>query len=118
MSRSSKIALGIVSFIPLILAGVLIFMVFSLFPEFIEWDKYEPSPREVFTSFAPIVITGIFTGIVSLGLLIYYIIQLVNNKEMETAEKIIWFFVFLCAGAIGYPIFWFMRVWNEDKKPV
>jgi uncharacterized membrane protein YfcA len=115
MSKSSKLVLGFISFLPLILAGVIIFMVFSMFPEIMEWDKYEPSVREVFSTFAPVFITGLFTGIISLGLLIYYIIQLVNNKEMETAEKIIWFFVFLFAGAIGYPIYWFLRVWGEKK---
>ena len=116
MSKSSKIALGIVSFMPLILSGAILIMVFSMFPEIMEWDKHEPSFREVFSTFAPIIITAIFTGLISFGLLIYYIIQLVNNKQIETAEKIIWFFVFFCAGAIGYPIFWFMRVWNE-KDP-
>jgi hypothetical protein len=115
MSKSSKVVLGIISFLPLILAGVIFTMVFSMFPQIFEWDKYEPSVREIFTTFAPVFITAIFTGLISLGLLIYYIIQLVNNNEMESAEKIIWFFVFLCAGAIGYPIYWFMRVWNDKK---
>jgi hypothetical protein len=115
MSKSSKIALGIVSFIPLILGGVIISMVFSMFPQFFKWDEYEPSAREVFTTFAPLFITAICAGVFSLGLLIYYIIHLVNQKEMDTAEKIIWFFVFFCAGAIGYPIFWFMRIWNNKS---
>jgi uncharacterized membrane protein len=115
MSKSSKLALGIVSFIPLILVGVIIFMIFNLFPEFIEWDKYEPDARDFFTAFAPIFITGLLIGLISLGLLVFYIIHLVNNKQMESGEKIVWIFVFLFAGTVGYPVYWFFRIWNEKN---
>lgn len=113
MSKNSKLALGFVSFMPLILVGVIIFMIFNMFPEFIEWDKYEPEARELFTAFSPIFITGLLTGLVSLGLLIFYIIHLVNNKQIESGERIVWIIVFLFAGTIGYPIYWFIRIWNE-----
>jgi len=115
MSKSSKLAIGFVSFIPLILVGVMIVMIFSLIPEFIEWDKYEPGAREIFTTFAPIFIIGIFTALISLGLLIFFIIHLVNNKQLEPGERIVWVFVFLFASMIGYPIYWFLRIWNEKK---
>ena len=114
MSRSSKVISGILSFLPLILAGVLIIQVFSLFPQFISWDKYDPDPYTVFNTIGPLIITGLFTGLVSLGLLVFFIIHMLNNKKVESIEKLIWILIFLFAGVIGYPVYWYMRIWKEQ----
>jgi hypothetical protein len=112
MSKGSKIALGILSCLPIILVGVIIYMVFDLIPEFMKWDKYEPDAHEVIITMSPIFFTGLFAGIISLVLLIYYIIHLVNNKEMETGERVVWILAFLFAGVITYPVYWAVRIWN------
>jgi uncharacterized membrane protein len=114
MSRSSKVFVGILSFLPLVLLIVLLFMFFRIFPTIIEWGNYEPSPQEVFSYFGPIFILGFGIGILSLGLLIFFIIHLIGNKTMDSTEKIIWILVFLFAGIVGYPIYWYLRVWKDD----
>ena len=114
MSRSSKLFIGLVSFLPLLLLFVLLFMIFRLFPTFIEWDHYEPGPHEVFSLFGPIFILCMFMGILSLGLLIFFIMHVVRNKVMDSTERIIWILVFLFAGIVGYPIYWYMRVWQTE----
>jgi hypothetical protein len=53
-------------------------------------------------------------GLLSLGLLIFFIIHLVRSKAMDSTERIIWVLVFLFAGIIGYPIYWYMRVWKDE----
>src|SRR6059036_3248824 len=59
MSRSSKLFIGILSFLPIVLLIVMLFMVLRLFPTFIEWgNNYEPAPQEVFGLFGPIFILG------------------------------------------------------------
>ena len=115
MSRSSKIFTGLLSFLPLILSGVLIFQVFALFPQFFEWDKHEPEPYTVFATITPLFITGILTGVFSLGLLVFFIIHMINNKKLETTERLVWILVFLLAGVIGYPVYWYMRIWTEKE---
>ena len=114
MSRGSKLFVGILSFLPIILLLVLLFMIFSMFPTFFQWDKYEPAPQEVFSVFAPIFMVGIAMSILSIGLLIFFIMHLVRNKTMDSTERIIWILVFLFAGIIGYPIYWYMRVWKDN----
>jgi hypothetical protein len=32
---------------------------------------------------------------------------------MDGTERVIWILVFLFAGLVGYPIYWYMRVWKE-----
>ena len=114
MSRSSKLFIGILSFLPIALLLVLLFMVFSMFPTFFQWDKYEPAPQEVFSAFAPIFILGFGLSILSIGLLIFFIMHLLRHKALDSTERIIWILVFLFAGIIGYPIYWYMRVWKND----
>lgn len=114
MSRSSKLFIGILSFLPIVLLLVLFAMIFSLFPTFVEWDRYDPAPQEVFSSFAPVFIVGFGMGILSLGLLIFFIMHLIRHRGMDSTERIIWILVLLFAGIIGYPIYWYMRVWKDD----
>ena len=114
MSRSSKLFIGILSFLPIVLLFVLLFMILRLLPTFIEWDNnYEPAPQEVFSLFGPIFILGMGMGLLSIGLLVFFIMHLLRHKAMDSTERIIWILVFLFAGIVGYPIYWYMRVWKD-----
>lgn len=114
MSKGSKLFLGLLSILPLILGAVIIIEVFVLFPEMIYWGDHEPDPYTVFSTFAPVFVTGLIACVLSVGLLIFFIIHMLNNKKIESGERIIWIIVFLLAGAIGYPIYWYLRIWKED----
>ena len=115
MSRSSKLFIGILSFLPIILCFTLLFMVLWLIPTFVEWDKtYEPAPQEVIGTIGPIFILGLGMGLLSIGLLVFFIMHLLRHKAMDSTERIIWILVFLFAGIVGYPIYWYMRVWKDS----
>lgn len=116
MSNNSKIITGIFSFLPLILFLVMIPTLIGLIPQFIEWDKQEPDIYEVFRTMGPFLIMIIISGLFSLGLLIFFIIHLINNKTIENGEKIVWIFVFLFVSMVGYPIYWYLRIWKENEK--
>jgi hypothetical protein len=64
--------------------------------------------------FGPLFIVGFGMGILSIGLLIFFIMHLIRNKAMDSTERIIWILVFLFAGIVGYPIYWYMRVWKNE----
>jgi len=115
MSRGSKLFVGLASFLPIVFLIMLLIMFFNLFPTMIRWQDYEPDPYSVFETIRPIFIVGLFTGLVSLGLLVFFIIHMINNKKIDTSERIIWILVFLFAGIVGYPIYWYMRVWNDQS---
>ena len=114
MSKSSKVLLGLLSILPLILGAVIIIQVFVLFPEMIAWSHDEPDPYTVFTTFTPVFVTGLIAGVLAVGLLIFFIVHMLNNKKIESGERLIWIIVFLLAGAIGYPIYWYLRIWKEE----
>jgi len=116
MSKSSKLVLGILSFLPFILMCIIITTVFNLIPLIMEWSKQDPDAHTVLTTLSPIIITGIITAFVSLALLVIFIIHLANNRKMETGEKLVWILVFLFVSMVGFPIYWWLRIWNEDKN--
>ena len=114
MSRSSKLLLGTLSFLPIVLLLIFFFMIFTMIPQFSRWEGREPDAYEVLSSFMPLFFVIIFMGILSLGLLIFFILHLVKSKTMDTTERIVWILVLLFAGMIGYPIYWYMRVWKDE----
>ena len=114
MSHNTKMFIGFLSFLPIILLVIIFAMFLTTFPSFFEWEKHDPTPQEMFSVFAPMFILGMVMGLLSLGLLVFFIMHLVRNKSMEGTERVIWILVFLFAGIVGYPIYWYMRVWNES----
>jgi Phospholipase_D-nuclease N-terminal len=113
MSRGSKLFVGLVSFLPLVFLIVFCFMFFNLIPEIIRWEDHDPDPYSVFETIRPVFMIGMIIALVSLGLLVFFIIHMINNKNIETGERVIWILVFLFAGVVGYPIYWYMRVWKD-----
>ena len=114
MSRSTKSFVGILSFLPIVCLVVFFFMFFRMIPEFMRWEGSDPDPYEVFDTFMPVFLTAIFMSILSIGLLIFFIMHLVRTKNIDTTERIVWVLVLLFAGIIGYPIYWYMRIWNDN----
>ncbi|HYJ37009.1 MAG TPA: PLDc N-terminal domain-containing protein [Chitinophagaceae bacterium] len=111
MTRSSKIFLGFLTFLPFILFAIYIAVFTTFFFEVIRHQNVEP--EFVFAEVYPIIVSAVLLGLSSLGLLIYYIIHAVNNKKIDSSERLVWILVFLFAGMIGFPIYWYMRVWKE-----
>lgn len=116
MSRGSKILVGILSFLPIILLAIFLVLFIRIFPNILEWEAYEPTPQEVFSVFAPVFLVAIIMSILSLGLLVFFIVHLVRNKHLDTTERVIWILAFLFAGIVGYPLYWFMRIWNDEPR--
>ena len=61
---------------------------------------------------AGMVAAIILLAMCSLGLLVYFIIHSINNKAIDSTERIIWVLIFIFAGMIGFPVYWYMRIWK------
>lgn len=113
MSRSRKIFLGILSVLPFILFALYIAFFLKYFlPMFRHQQNLDP--EGMFAQLFPIIAVGVLMALTSFALLIYYIIHAVNNKRLDSSERIIWILVFLFAGMVGFPIYWYMRIWKEE----
>ncbi len=113
MSRSQKLFLGIVTFLPFILFAIYIALFITLFFNFFQQPPAVEDPGFFFGNFYPLIVIGILMALSSIGLLIYYLIHAINNKQLESTERLVWILVFLFAGMIGFPIYWYMRIWKS-----
>lgn len=118
MTRSKKIFIGLLAFLPLIASAIfLIVFLNSFLPDMIRLDhQHGDIPPEFFfsnmMSFIAWVIALVF---LQLGLMIFFIIHTMNNKRVKNEERIIWVLVFIFASTIGFPIYWGIRIWPEEK---
>ncbi len=119
MNKSKKIWLGVLAFLPLVSGVILvIFMLTSFLPAMMRMDHHineNEMPFTFFAEFMPLIIMGIIAGILSIALLIYFIIHVMNNVQLKSEERIIWILVFIFASSIGFPIYWCIRIWPDPK---
>jgi hypothetical protein len=120
MTKSIKILVGIFSILPIILLGIYMILIFRMiFPIMQNPTEFEGGnfpPSVFFSGMVPVFVVAIIMGLTSLGLLIYYIIHAVNNKNIESNERLIWILVFVFAGMIGFPIYWYIRIWKSSTS--
>lgn len=115
MSKSRKILLGIISFLPIILLVVYLVIFFSFFITMFRHTRQEDVlPGMMMEHIAWIVGVALLMGFISLGLKVYFIIHAVNNMDIDSTERIIWILVFIFAGMIGFPVYWYMRIWRPQ----
>jgi len=119
MSKSKKIWIGILSFLPLFFSAILlVYMLTAFLPAIFELDRHgdgDIPPALFFSQFMPFILLCIFLGILHLGLMIYFIINAINNPRVKSEERIIWVLVFIFTSSIGFPIYWGIRIWPEEK---
>jgi Phospholipase_D-nuclease N-terminal len=118
MNRTKKNWLGILSFLPIIVGiFAIIYMFTNFLPEILKLERMgeEPDPLYVFSKMGPFIALIILSALLHLGLLIFFIIHAINNKQVKSEERIIWILVFIFVSSIGFPIYWGLRIWPEPK---
>ena len=115
MSRSKKIIIGLLSLLPIVFIAIYLVQFYTLFINMLEWGAYdEPDPREFMRTFMPLFLLILIKVLISLGLLIYFLINAINNKKIDSGERIVWILTFIFVGFIAFPLYWYMRIWNDQ----
>ncbi len=119
MSRSKKIFIGILAFLPIIASAVLvIYMLINFVPDMLRMEheyNNEIPPEAFFVHMAGFIISAVVLGLLHIGLMIYFIVHAINNKAVKTEERIIWVLLFIFVNTIAFPIYWGMRIWPDEK---
>ena len=112
MEKSTKVWLGILTFLPVIFISVFLFLFITLFLSNIyNFENIENNLRVDF--FRSMIISFIFlviAVIVKLGLLIYYVIHVSDNQNNDSTKKIMWILILVFVGTIGSIIYYFMEI--------
>lgn len=119
MPRSKKIMIGFLAFLPIIATAVLlIFALVNFIPDLIRLDQSYSSeipPEIFFTHMLGFLLSALILGLLHLGLMIYFIINVLNNKQVKTEERIVWILLFIFVNTIAFPIYWGMRIWPNEQ---
>lgn len=116
MSTSKKILLGIFSLLPMLFLVIYFVAFFSFFITMMR-NSHNPDlfPEIMLEHIGSIIAFMLLMVFTKLGTLIYFIIHVVNNRAADGTERIVWILVFIFAGMIGFPVYWYMRIWKEPQ---
>ena len=119
MLRSKKFLIGILAFLPLVATAIVfIYALVNFIPDVLRLDREysgEIPPETFFTHMLGFILSAVIIGLLHLGLMIYFIINVLNNKQVKTEERIIWVLLFIFVNTIAFPVYWGMRIWPEEK---
>ena len=120
MNTTAKVILGIFTFLPVILLILFIYNIFSAVlhfaPQIDSGHMQKPTTEEIMNIIAPLALYIILMSLVTLGLLVFYIVHAVNNKNIDSSERVIWVLLFVFIGLIAFPIYFFARI-NKQQPP-
>lgn len=118
--KPNKTLLGIVTILPFVAGLVIGVWAFSIVMNIISQQAMgnELSEDEVLSlflqDFMTLAIIGGALGFLSLGLTVYYIVLIVNNKRMESGMKILWVVLMFIFSGIAKLIYFFAVVVPTD----
>ena len=122
MNKSNKVLSGIFAFLPLVLLVVYLLSMVTFFVRFFQdvqlHEGVEQFPVSGVASLAGIIISAILLGLLSLGVMVYFIIHALNNTDINRDERIVWILVFIFVGTVTFPVYWYMRIWKQKDPPL
>jgi len=121
MSKGSKILLGILTFLPIIFGIACFVYYFSMMMNMALEMPSGEQPVLMHHYFARIfsmqyIMCILFGVTLHIGLMIYYIIHVVNHKVRSEGEKVMWILLFVFVGSIAYIIYFFIKIAPMPSK--
>jgi hypothetical protein len=113
MEKSGKLFLGALTLWPIVYFFIFLILIFATIV-----FRPEPGPG----GGAPPMIAWIFglhilTMLVTIGLTIYYIVDVFRNKRVDKDKKALWAIVIFMGNMIGMPIYWYLYIWKDPVVP-
>jgi hypothetical protein len=117
MSKSIKIVIGLLTLLPLV--GIIFYM-WAFFRMFlsITVSAGAPNPDVVafWENFASFFGMLMFIMVFNIGLLVFYIVHVVQNKALTSDERLMWILLFIFISFISFGIYWALKIWGEEDK--
>lgn len=118
MKKSTKIWLGILTFIPILFVAFFFVSLFTvLITQIPELENNSGEfPIEFFKSIFGAILFLLLAIIIKIGLMIYYIIHASDNIKNDNTKKIMWILILVFIGTIGSVLYYFMEIYPLDDK--
>jgi len=121
MTQHKKITIGVLTILPFLFFCWTFVNIFSAILGIAraQGDSGELDLNLFFGSLPLLIIPGVFAGVLSIGMLIYYIVDIAshNPKFQESAgsNKILWISLLLFTGLIGMLIYFFAEIYPREE---
>jgi hypothetical protein len=116
LSQTQKIIVGVFTLLPFILFPYIIYeIIHFIFEAISQSESGDPEPAAILAAILSFILPIILLSLLSFGLLIFYIIHAVSNKSIESTERVIWIIIFIFFSGIAFPVYWFIRLWNDSE---
>jgi len=116
LSKTQKIIVGLFTLLPFLLFPYILYQIIHFIFEAIELsERGAAEPVSIISAILSFIIPIILLSIVTFGLLIFYIMHAISNKSIESTERIIWIIFFIFFSSLAFPVYWFIRIWNDNK---
>ncbi len=116
MSKSTKILIGVLTLLPIVGFIIYIWYFIQIMFTISENNGIAPNVNLFKDHFASIFIMLALIVLVSLGLLIFYIVHAVNNKALNSNERLMWILLFIFLPSIAFIIYWILRIWQDPRQ--
>jgi heme/copper-type cytochrome/quinol oxidase subunit 2 len=118
MTKSQKIWLGVLTFLPFLFMILYVFLFLgTFFFGFVEMERTHDDGAGIFVSGILIAILFLFLGLIlNIGLLVYYILHAYKNEKFDNTLKLIWVLIFLFGGGIGSIVYYFVEIVPNGRK--
>ncbi len=115
MNHSSKILLGIITFLPIVLTGLILSAALTLVFQEVSSGTHlqEADPAFLFGNVFYIIGLASIIGLLSVGLMIFYIIHVLNNKAIDKTLQVVWILILIFTSGIGTMVYWYMNIWRD-----
>jgi hypothetical protein len=118
MTKNKKIWIGILTFLPIAFLLLYFLNLIILFTGIFSSARVgeELDPSMMFGNFAVMFFLIFVAVVVSIGLMIFYIMQITNNKKFDSNQRLMWILIIVFAGLIGFIVYWYMYIWKDEDK--
>ncbi len=120
MSKPAKIILGVVTVAPIVFMIMVFVVVFSTASSIFSSAHAGRVPSEdAFPSvFGAIFTMQILLWLLTVGLTIFYIINVFKNDRVEKDKKALWAVVIFMGNIMAMPVYWYLYIWREPEVQV
>lgn len=115
ISQTGKIIIGILTISQLFIGLFALIWFFSAFMPVLIGGNEAEIEQLLMLSIGKFIIIAVMLGVLSCGVLIFYLVHAGTNKHISTTMKVIWVLLLIFFGSIVEVVYFFMEIVPEKS---
>src|SRR4051812_4238786 len=112
MTTNRKLLSAIIAFLPFVFFIFYLIYFVLTFIRIMRNNTHIDDPEIFFSALGGVFLSGALLFASVITALIYFIIDVMKNKTVQRTERIIWIIVLLFGSFLGFPIYWYLKIWK------